>query len=456
MWSSLIFFLHIDGAHMITKKNFIMTTVSLLFLMMRSDITRVHRLTSEPSEHSIGNLRAIKREFTTGDFIHMINKSNRLWISLSRSNLRHVRQQENVGGYAATMAVHTATQEVLSGGPISIETNLEVISALQETTDWTVVGCLWPEVRKVINKTNELIKNFLTKNFAVAEFHQLMQKFAPSKMPTDLMSVMNKCLEATSDAQLFKKEKQRNLRTEFEAQRAVDQRDPRTQQEINNSIRDRMVRGIVAAERGEEDKEQSDDENMVDNSNDEEKNDSDKDNEEELTNHVGQNFVKVLLMEVDNDHLLNVKKVHEAMKGMRMKNREKGSIEQTEKFNTLRGRWFSGRMTSISVSDGGLTIERGSVIKIDDQRTAPYFVVYAVFKDIGSKWFHTVPGDYPSWQISLSEKKRFRLGLREVNLSPEKDKIIFKEGLVDGNNVRKTYKIVKLEQVRTVEFRVNY
>ena len=57
-------------------------------------------------------------------------------------------------------------------------------------------------------------------------------------------------------------------------------------------------------------------------------------------------------------------------------------------------------MKSISVSDGGLTIERGCVIKIDEQRTAPYFVVYAVFKDSRTKWFPTVPGYYPSWPIA--------------------------------------------------------
>ena len=103
--------------------------------MVRSDITRVHRLTSKPQEHSIGNLRAIEIEFTTRDFIHMSNKINCLWISQNRSNLRHVCQKEHVGGYVATMAVHTSTQEVFSIGPIFDETNLEVISALQETTD---------------------------------------------------------------------------------------------------------------------------------------------------------------------------------------------------------------------------------------------------------------------------------------------------------------------------------
>ena len=64
------------------------------------------------------------------------------------------------------------------------------------------------------------------------------------------------------------------------------------------------------------------------------------------------------------------------------------------------------------------------------------------------------------WILSLLAncflKKRFRLGIREVNLSPGEDKIIFKEGLVGGNNVRETYRIVKLKQVRTVDFRVNY
>ena len=93
LWSSLIFILHIDGAHITTKKNFIMTTIYLMFLMMRSDITRVHRLTSKSSEHSIGNLRAIKKEFTVGDFIHMMNKYNHLWIAQKKEkSLSHAQQ----------------------------------------------------------------------------------------------------------------------------------------------------------------------------------------------------------------------------------------------------------------------------------------------------------------------------------------------------------------------------
>ena len=123
--------------------------------------------------------------------------------------------------------------------------------------------------------------------------------------------------------------------------------------------------------------------------------------------------------------------------------------------NTLRGRWFDGRVKIIHEKDG-LTIERGSLVRISKGTTAPLFLVYVVFKDSGKKWFPTVLGDCPSWLLVDAEKKRYRLGLREVILSADRTNIELKNRLVDGKNVRETYKIIKLTEVLAVEFRVNY
>ena len=45
------------------------------------------------------------------------------------------------------------------------------------------------------------------------------------------------------------------------------------------------------------------------------------------------------------------------MKGLTMKKREKENIQQTEKFNTLLGQWFSGKMKkSQSLTDSPLSV----------------------------------------------------------------------------------------------------
>ena len=75
--------------------------------------------------------------------------------------------------------------------------------------------------------------------------------------------------------------------------RPADLRKPRTHEELNNSIRDRIVREIVASEQGEEEDESNDEQDE-----EEDENNSDKDDgDEDVPNDVGQKFVQVLLLD---------------------------------------------------------------------------------------------------------------------------------------------------------------
>ena len=47
LWSSLMFLLHVDGVHIITKRNWLLECNSMVFVMMRNDVTAPHWLTSE-------------------------------------------------------------------------------------------------------------------------------------------------------------------------------------------------------------------------------------------------------------------------------------------------------------------------------------------------------------------------------------------------------------------------
>ena len=75
----------------------------VIFLMMRSDVVNPQRLTSEPSEHSIAQLRSIKREFTVLDFIHLILQIGRKFTAMQRSALKHIRAPGETGGYSSTV-----------------------------------------------------------------------------------------------------------------------------------------------------------------------------------------------------------------------------------------------------------------------------------------------------------------------------------------------------------------
>ena len=87
LWSSFLFFLHIDGVYLTTKRNFLSECVSLCFLMMRSDILEPHLLTSEPSENTNSMLRGIQRDFTVRGFT-IINKLHRIWTAMVKGNTK--------------------------------------------------------------------------------------------------------------------------------------------------------------------------------------------------------------------------------------------------------------------------------------------------------------------------------------------------------------------------------
>ena len=44
-----------------------------------------------------------------------------------------------------------------------------------------------PEVREIINKTNKNMREFLTSNFEVKDFHPMTKDFSASKMPSELL-----------------------------------------------------------------------------------------------------------------------------------------------------------------------------------------------------------------------------------------------------------------------------
>ena len=106
----------------------------MCFLILRHDVTKPHRVTSEPSEHSIAHLRSFVREFTVLDLIQIINKMGRLLVAQFESNLLTVRNQNDTGGYAATVDnnIESIDNNDISG-KITVETSPEVISMLEET-----------------------------------------------------------------------------------------------------------------------------------------------------------------------------------------------------------------------------------------------------------------------------------------------------------------------------------
>ena len=112
-----------------------------------------------------------------------------------------------------------------------IERNPEKIEQLKETTGWSVANCLWPSVRRIMNRANKDMAFFLTDNFDVKEFHPFVEQFNDSNTPEDLVCRLKSAMEK-KDNELFKKETVRSNTEELAAERQVDACEPRTLKEL--------------------------------------------------------------------------------------------------------------------------------------------------------------------------------------------------------------------------------
>ena len=80
----LTIFIHIDGVHITTNRNWLSECVSLCFLIMRSDIVEPHLLASEPFEHTNTMIRGMQRE----EFLTIINKLHIIWTTMAKGNVK--------------------------------------------------------------------------------------------------------------------------------------------------------------------------------------------------------------------------------------------------------------------------------------------------------------------------------------------------------------------------------
>ena len=74
IWISLIGMINIDETHHTTNKNWMITTISMIFAMLQYDIVRLHCTTSEQPGHSITTMLTITQEFTVLELDNIINK----------------------------------------------------------------------------------------------------------------------------------------------------------------------------------------------------------------------------------------------------------------------------------------------------------------------------------------------------------------------------------------------
>lgn len=182
---------------------------------------------------------------------------------------------------------------------------------------------------------------------------------------------------------------------------------------------------------------------------------------EKITQKDRQSVVELIcdiLNSDSRDTLMKISsKVITAMNGMHMGKREKGTKDGACAHNTLLGRYFSVKVErATGKSTGERTIERGAMIEIEECK-GRLFLVTAVWKKVGVKWFLSKQKDLPVWKKGVDDKN-FRIGVREVSRTKDEGianylsiNISKKDGgVVHGENHRDCYRMTSLKAI--VEF----
>ena len=167
LWSSLIYFLHLHGVSIVTKRNWIMCVLTNSFLLMRSDVVEPHRTTSEPVEHVFGNARSIDREFTVKTWGEIVRKIHERFRLMYKNDFQRIRNKKK--GYASleVIANDKSKKKIGSGGPVKI-------SKIDEGQNHS--SFIWRELRTIINEVNNDMEKFL-KLLGVQHCHCLCKQF---------------------------------------------------------------------------------------------------------------------------------------------------------------------------------------------------------------------------------------------------------------------------------------
>lgn len=454
LWSSFIFMLHIDGVHPTTKRNLMLECISMSFMILRSDVFRPSRITTEPSEHSIALIRKIIPEGTVKDFVNCIGRIARLWIAVTRSALHTTRKGALSQGYADTIDNHSMSaesKEKLESGPVKIETDqvkIQMSNLVGGSGSKSVSVQLWKELMPLINQTNGIMIKYLQDNFNVKELHPMTKTFKNVSRPIEILEQFDSAFLKT-DQELFK----------FEANivNTQDSDDSAIADNSNvdvSSLRDRMVHEIVSFEKEEGNKKESELDKI-------ELTDEDLRRFEEVHEDGSKSpfnlFMDVITLKNDDTQDRKKNVIFECMQAMAMGKREKGNTSSLQKTKSLLSRWFGVKKEPKKNSEGATVIERGSVIQI----AAPneYFIVFEVWKTTAGaktkygKWFPSPVKDNPKWPAEKQSLDKYRFGVREVIL--DENKVALKSGIVDGRDVRKTYRLFEFSQVKTLLFKVD-
>jgi len=146
---SAIWFTSLMGIAKITKKNIVLETIGMVFLVSRNEVCHPRKLMTEPVEHHFGDTRSDKREFTVLEYNGTSEKVQRASMAIAKGDLVNTRDPKK--GYCATALdyhasvskpINTSKEISVTPGNVIIDYNCGISVAEQIWADGSLQTCI--------------------------------------------------------------------------------------------------------------------------------------------------------------------------------------------------------------------------------------------------------------------------------------------------------------------------
>lgn len=172
-WITFLWFssFHASGSTMMpNKRNMLLETIGVLFLVTRDDVVHPRRCTSECNEHTFGMWRTIRHEFNVEQLFRIVQKCMLRNECIFESNLATHRSKGGGSGYQATFSdfIKSLQNEALEADNNNKEKSNSCRGPVHVNTHEPAVHQLWDVVKGQLKEINNTMKPFL-KSFGIEE-----------------------------------------------------------------------------------------------------------------------------------------------------------------------------------------------------------------------------------------------------------------------------------------------
>jgi hypothetical protein len=417
LWCSMVWLTSISGASMITKRNIVAETISFAFIMMSSDVSKPRYCTSEPVEHTFGQLRTMIREFTTLEFAQLYEKLIRRLEKMYKFGFNPSRDPNK--GYSSTFRNYfkysVATKQPLMEGTVQLLMNGDFVakqlwSAVNELINYS--STLMTPFLSALGVTNDNCSPFSRKFTSLTDLRDEFILYLPSTFDFDNVHGRSRDEEASDDNDGGEDESQ-SLVADIMQERVIQ-----FQQSIVAISEEKD--GAVT----EEEESVDDDVVVVDDTAGTASNSTLISDDVSTTDEYAKLMIafKAILYVTSGADILS--KVLPAASCLEGKDTVSGAVSFERKSKSLLGRWIgkaadSGLGKDALVSNNQVVIERDTIILVNSKfgtgaRAATlscHFRVVNIYEKYYNKWFMS-KHPFKKWKC---EAKPYKLEVRMVN-----------------------------------------